>query len=310
MNRFNDLRGEIRTLLHKLWQAPLLLGWLIVGPSIAWVLSGTSGLVEGVINLGLLGFWVLLIRRLTPAAPQRLPVRRPWLECWVVLGLFAWLFMIQLLDFGVVQINPFSRWVQVSTGGLYKAVYGLADIGAPQWLLQDLFLAASSTVKQLIPTLLAIWWLGYGWPALGLRAGVWRLTAVLVILTILLGLGSGALWRAPLIQVLALYIIGLFVNGLPEELLFRGLLLPRLEVLLGNVLNALVISAWLFNAIHIPIELANGTSWPVALTQVFSIGFPSGLLWGYLYLRTRSIVPGVFWHTAQMNLGYLLVSLR
>lgn len=307
---FIDLRSDLRVLLHKLWQTPLLLGWLIVGPGIAWVLSGTPGLVESAINLGLLGLWVLLIRRLTPAAPQPLPVRRPWLECWVALGLFALLFVVQLLDFGVVQVNPFSRWVQGITGGLYKAVYGLADIGAPPWLLQDLFLAASSTVKQLIPTLLAIWWLGYGWPAMGLRAGHWQLTAVLVILTMLLGLGSGTLWRAPLPQVLALYGIGLFVNGLPEELFFRGLLLPRLAALLGNTLNALVVSAWLFNAIHIPIELANGASWPVALAQVFSIGFPSGLLWGYLYLRTRSIVPGMFWHTAQMNLGYLLVSLR
>ena len=304
-----DLREEIGILLYKLWQTPLLLGWLLVGPGIAWVLSGTPGLVEGAINLGLLGFWVLLIRRLTPAAPQPFSVRRPWLECWVALGLFALLFAVQLLDFNVVQVNPLNRWVHMLTGGLYNAVYGLAAVGVPQWALQDLFLAASSTVKQLLPTVLASWWLGYRWRDLGLRAGVWRLTAVLLLVTMLLGLGSGTLWRAPLPQVLALYLIGLFVNGLPEELFFRGLLLPHLEPLLGNALNALVVSAWLFNAIHIPIELANGASWPVALAQVFSIGFPSGLLWGYLYLRTRSIVPGVFWHTAQMNLGYLLVSL-
>lgn len=309
MKIITDLRREIRIILEKLWQTPLLLGWLIVGPGIAWLLRGTPGLVEGVINLVLLAFWVLLIRWLTPAAPPPRPLRRPGLECWVALGLLALLFAVQLLDFDVVQVNPLHRWVHTLTGGLYNAVYGLAAVGVPQWALQDLFLAASSTMKQLLPTMLAIWGLGYGWRDLGLRAGVWRLTAVLLLLTMLLGLGSGTLWRAPLPQVLARYVIGLFVNGLPEELFFRGLLLPRWEALLGNALHALVVSAWFFNAIHIPIELANGASWPVALAQVFSIGFPSGLLWGYLYLRTRSIVPGVFWHTAQMNLGYLLVSL-
>lgn len=53
--------------------------------------------------------------------------------------------------------------------------------------------------------------------------------------------------------MLALYLIGLFVNGLPEELFFRGLLLPRLETLLGNTLNALVLSALLLGprlAVH------------------------------------------------------------
>jgi membrane protease YdiL (CAAX protease family) len=107
--------------------------------------------------------------------------------------------------------------------------------------------------------------------------------------------------------VLGLYGIGILVNALPEELFFRGLLLPRLERVLGSSLNALVLSALLFNALHVPIEIANGASLPVALLGVFGIGYPSGLIWGYLYVRTRSIVPGTLWHAANGNLGFLLL---
>lgn len=66
-----------------------------------------QGLVEGAINLGYSGFWVLLIRRLTPAMPPPLPLRRPWVV--LALGLLAFL-LVQLLDFGVVQANPFRGW--------------------------------------------------------------------------------------------------------------------------------------------------------------------------------------------------------
>lgn len=75
------------------------------------------------------------------------------------------------------------------TGSLYNAVYGLTAVGVPQWALQDLFLAASSTVKQLLPTVLASWWLGYRWQGMGLRSGYGGLAAVLLLLTMLLGLG-------------------------------------------------------------------------------------------------------------------------
>ena len=115
--------------------------------------------------------------------------------------------------------------------------------------------------------------------------------------------------QAPLGQTLVLFAIGIFINALPEELFFRGMLLPRLETVLQNPLNALVVSAWLFNAMHIPIALHNGASLPEAVLGVFSIGLPIGLIWGYLYLRTRSLMPSVLWHAANDRLGYLLFSL-
>jgi len=32
----------------------------------------------------------------------------------------------------------------------------------------------------------------------------------------------------------------------------------------------------------------------------------SGLIWGYLYTRTRSIVPGVLWHAANGKLRFVI----
>ena len=85
--------------------------------------------------------------------------------------------------------------------------------------------------------------------------------------------------------------------------------MPQLEQFFVNPGNALVISAMLFNAIHIPVEIYHGVTPLTALINVFSIGYPSGLLWGYLYLRTRSILPGMFWHASNGVLGFIMMSL-
>ena len=181
--------------------------------------------------------------------------------------------------------------------------------GIPDWALQEVYLAASSTIKQLIPTLLALWLLGYGPGDVGLARPHWRLTALLVGITAALGLATGVLTCAPPGQVLILYCVGILVNALPEELFFRGFLLPRLEKVFEDPLNALVVSALLFNALHVPIEISRGTSPWMALLGMVSIGYPSGLIWGYLYIRTRSILPGTFWHAANGRLGFFMMDL-
>jgi membrane protease YdiL (CAAX protease family) len=233
------------------------------------------------------------------------PVKRLLGELIVSLILFVLFLLTQLLHFNVWQVQPFCGWV----GGFFQGVYRVLDSVPvlPDWARQDVFLAVSSLFKQLLPTLLAFWLLGYRGRDMGFDRPHWKLTALLVCVTAAFGGITGVLTRAPPMQVLGLYGIGILVNALPEELFFRGLLLPRLERVLSNPLNALVLSALLFNALHVPIEVANGTSRPVALLGVFSISYPSGLIWGYLYLRTRSIIPSTLWHAANGNLGFLMM---
>jgi membrane protease YdiL (CAAX protease family) len=292
---------------QRLRQTPLLLGWMLIGPLVALVIEGTSGLVLGLVNLILLGIYAVLIRYMTsrPAAPA--PVKRPRLELGTALGLLTLLLVVQFFHFGVWTLQPWHGWVVNFFQGLQRTMAGLP--GIPDWAAQSVYLAASSTMIQLLPTLLAFLLLGYGLRSMGLDHPNWKLTAVLMGVTAAFGLFTGVLLAAPVEQVLGLYLIGIFVNALPEELFFRSFLLPRLEEAFANPLNALVVSALVFNLIHVPIEIYRGASPLMALLSVFSIGYPTGLIWGYLYQRTRSILPGTLWHAANARLGFLFVSM-
>jgi membrane protease YdiL (CAAX protease family) len=296
-----------RHFLRRLWQTPLLLGWLVLGPLVALWIEGWMGFLLGLVNVVLVGAYALLIRWMTPNAPGPLPVKRPRLELAVALALLGLFLLTQLLDFGVWAVQPWQSWVRGFLASVYRAVASIR--GIPDWALQEVYLAASSTIKKLVPTLLALWLLGYRCSDMGFARPHWRLTAVLVGVTAALGLATGVLTRAPPVQVLTLYGIGILVNALPEELYFRGFLLPRLEKAFDNPLNGLILSALLFNALHVPIEMSHGASPLMALLGIVSIGYPSGLIWGYLYLRTRSILPGTLWHAANGKLGFLMMDL-
>lgn len=300
-----SLTATVSHFLQQLQQTPLLLGWLVVGPLVALYLDGLTGLSFALINLVLIGIYALIIHQLTPTVPAAEPVKRPRLELVLALGLLALTIVIQLTDFGVWQVQPVYGWVRGFFASIYLSIESLA-IPAP--FGEELFWAASTTIKQLIPTLLVLALLGCGRRGMGLANPHWKLTGVLLAITAAFGLVTGVLTRAPLPEVLVLYGIGVFINALPEELFFRGMLLPRLEKLFANPLNALVISAVLFNLIHLPVEINHGETLFRALLDVFSTTYPSGLIWGYLYLRTRSIIPGVLWHAANGNFGFILMN--
>ena len=88
----------------------------------------------------------------------------------------------------------------------------------------------------------------------------------------------------------------LVVVALPEELFFRGYLMGRLEdalppsrTLLGAPVGwALVLQAVLFGLGHVLVSLD-----PLAFTRAFP-----GLLFGWLFARTRSILAGTLFHAA------------
>lgn len=294
------------SLVNALKSSPLLWGWLVVGLLITALQDGLPGFVLGMVNLALLGVYVLLIRWLTPDSHAALPVRRPRFELAAALGVFGLVFAVQLLDFGVLQAQPWLSWVR----GFFSQVRAwVFAFGLPEWASRGVFSALSSTIKQLLPTLLLLWMLSIRRQAAGIARPHWRLTSVLVAITAAFGLLTGALRGTPIWQVLALYGLGIFINALPEELFFRGLLLPRLEVVFGNSMNALVVSALLFNLMHLPLAVSHGQPLTDAFLAVFRVDYPSGLLWGYLYLRTRSILPSLFWHAANGRLGFLFLDL-
>lgn len=78
-----------------------------------------------------------------------------------------------------------------------------------------------------------------------------------------------------------------------EELVFRGAILRQLSETLRSRWTAIAISALLFALVH-----GNPAQMPHA--------FAMGLLLGWMYCRTKSIVPGVAFHWCNNTVAYFL----
>ena len=123
---------------------------------------------------------------------------------------------------------------------------------------------------------------------------------------------TSLLWSGKwgILMVIAVVLIQPFINGLPEEFVFRGIILSRLLALLRRPGPALVLSSVLFTGFHIPSVLAQPHSLGGVPAWIVIPGLlltptsePTGLVWGYLFYRTRSIWPGAVWHTSTSVLG-------
>lgn len=90
-----------------------------------------------------------------------------------------------------------------------------------------------------------------------------------------------------------------FGAGLPEEFLFRALLLTRVQALVKNPPWALFFSSVIFGASHLPIDLHGVTAqnWQSAFETAFTFQMGIGLALGYAFQRTRSLLPLTFIHT-------------
>ena len=91
------------------------------------------------------------------------------------------------------------------------------------------------------------------------------------------------------------FIIGLLAP-LSEELVFRGAVLRSLLRWKANPWIGIVISAFLFALIHMN---------PAQMPHAFLIG----ILLGWMYYRTDSIVPGVVYHWVNNTVAYVMYNL-
>lgn len=221
--------------------------------------------------------------------------------------LYIFIFVELCIFWGQARIPYLSSILNNLSSTIGSNIYSLENLGVPAWVLDTLNNASSSVIMQLIPVVILFLCFGYGFRKMGFEFSNLPLIITLLGTTIILGLPFKILFQQPIHRTIITYFIMMFVNGLPEELIFRGYLLPRLESVLKNPINAMVIVSILFNIMHIPSELARGISIYHALLMSFSIVYPSGLIWGYLYLKTRSIVPGVIWHTSNTILGIIFI---
>lgn len=302
----------IITVIHlfkRLVQSPLLLGWIIIGIFIQFIRSGYSGFIITIINLIFLTLFTVIIKIMTDTSSvKRIPkINHPRLELVTGIILYIYIFIAASIVWKQLNIPYISSGILNLLSSNGEIISTLSKIGIPDWIILLLINALIVIIIELIPIIILFVLWGYGFKKMGFVFSNLSLILVLLGVTITLGLPTKILFQQPFYKTMIIFFINIFINGLPEEIIFRGYLLPRLESVLKNPINALVITSILFNMFHIPKMLAQGMNGYQALLGCFSIIFPSGLIWGYLYLKTRSIVPGVIWHTATSILGIIFI---
>lgn len=147
-------------------------------------------------------------------------------------------------------------------------------------------------IEQVAIPVIVLFALGYRWRAQGL-AWSWRAWWISApALLALTGYGVWLHWNS-LPQFGERTVEYFFAAGLPEEVLFRALLLTRLEAWWRNGAWALLGSSIIFGLTHLPINFFVFASrdlseaWLTALT--FQMGM--GAVFAFAYQRTRNVLP-------------------
>ncbi len=176
----------------------------------------------------------------------------------------------------------------------------------------------ASTLKQTLPALALCVIAQMSWRRLGFAPRYVGLAAVLIgiafAIALILSLVSGVpLTTLPLFAYPAIIVpyfaLQLFINALPEELGYRALTMQRWLALTRSPGVAITISTILFVSFHIPFLLLQNESLSLgtATMRLFFGGQQTGIVWAYLFYRTRSLWPGILWHGSNTVLGYVFV---
>jgi membrane protease YdiL (CAAX protease family) len=147
-------------------------------------------------------------------------------------------------------------------------------------------------IEQVILPVAALFLLGYRWRALGLALNLraWWISSLAIFGVV--GYGIYTHWNA-LPDFGQRTVEFFFGAGLPEEMLFRAVLLTRLEAWWRNSAWALLGASVIFGLTHLPINLLvfspqnPSEAWLTLLT--FQMGM--GAVFGFAYQRTRNVLP-------------------
>ncbi len=242
---------------------------LVLAESIAAFWGGPEGFVLGMIIHVVLMFTLLIHSSILSVTDE--PLSR-------FLAIFSLTPLIRILSLGL-PFTPFSiiQWLLIISLPLVAA--GATMSYVMKLRLGDIFLRLGSLRNLLVQILVAL---------SGLALGA---IEYLILLP-----------EEPWIPVLtveeilpAALVIGL-ASGLAEELIFRGLLLPNSEAVLGRLPGLLFVSV-LFGAMHIGFLSA------IDLIFVFSVGF----YFGFVVQRTKSLYGVIFAHGLANVVLYLIL---
>ena len=281
---------------------PLLTPLLIVYSAILMLASVIEfGPSHIPINLVVLVAYIVVVHFATRDRPVQVPASRSR-----DIGFAATVVVLQ-------SVGVTIFWFVIVTHGLHTVLAAdLRNAGVPRLVAGKAVNAAIAVPLLLIPTLVAIVAFRFRARDVGLSASPRDLLLGVVLAMIGVGLGLGAatagtrtglMWEsAPIPSVAAALVLQSFVNGIPEELAYRGIVLSRLMPWLGRPGNSLAVSSMVFGLSHVPMDVAGGNSLGLSLA-IALFGLLPGVLLGYVFYRTRSIWPGAIWHTSMSNVG-------
>lgn len=178
--------------------------------------------------------------------------------------------------------------------------------------------ALASTLKITLPTVLLCAIAGMSWRRLGLAprhlglgvllAALGVVNAVVLAMTTDFELAMLPLFSVPAV-IVPYFLLQLLINAVPEELLARGLTMQRWLALTRAPGVAIAISTVFFALIHVPFRLmTDPAASPASLSlEVIFSPQPTGVVWAYLFYRTRSLWPGIVWHGSFVVLGVVFL---
>jgi membrane protease YdiL (CAAX protease family) len=231
----------------------------------------------------------------------------------VGIGFLAWLILDLTKGMPVADIQVKAPWLELAFACLVYLVFELTtslDFG-DQWSLGEVL---KKGLLFLILPYAFLRWRKYPRSSMGLSLSNWKqnlkvagivlacmaIPSVLFIsdtADLILG-GQIALTQA--IPALVVYFLhNVARSGLPEEFFYRVFVQTRLSQVLRSRLGGILITSLLFGLTHIPhvLKWSPGMTLSEAFCSAFFIQGFVGLLYGVLWERTRSLIPGTIVHS-------------
>jgi membrane protease YdiL (CAAX protease family) len=156
----------------------------------------------------------------------------------------------------------------------------------------------STIITFLIPLIYVVYKNNWNIKDLGLTTRIqsWSVAVISILSYILLGIYS--FFRSEPMGVYWYYLLLLlYSNAFLEEFLFRAIVQSKLERSIGQR-RAIIYQAVLFMLIHIPSNIARFTFDGNLVRFFWNFGFQllHGVIYGLVFMKTRSIWPGVICH--------------
>ena len=261
--------------------------------------------------LGIIAWWT---RRDTPLEAAEIGRPERWRE--VIALVVPWVVIIALTAWVlVVRAKPSAPVTLTSTP---QVVASATEVDHAHLLWMRMGNALSSTIKQTLPALALCLLARMSWRRMGFAPRHLGLAGALAAVGMTISIVLAWTTDAPLAQlplyafpaiVVPYYAIQLLINALPEELAARGLILQRWLALTGSPSTAITVATVWFAAMHAPYLLLQDGDLTLAqsLRWLFFAGQPTGIVWGYIMYRTRSLWPGILWHASYTVLGHVFL---